>query len=157
MILLPHDFWEVRDTKKKGKGIFAKKDIKKHKLVAQYIGKLIHIKDIDLDTYGQYLMEYDDERTIVPNLQSVGAHLINHSCDPNCWIYKYNRNVFLASMRDILPGEEITIHYLLPPKGISCKDTCSHICNCGEENCSGTMHLSEEDYKTWQKILNSLD
>jgi SET domain-containing protein len=157
MILLPSEFWEVKETKRKGKGVFAKKDIGKHKLVAQYIGKLVHIKDVDLEKYREYLMEYDDERAIVPDVTSIGAHLVNHSCNPNCWIYKYNRNVFLASMRDIAPGEEITIHYLLPPKGISCKDNCEHICNCGESDCTGTMHLSEEDYKTWQKIVTSLD
>jgi uncharacterized protein len=157
MILLPRSHWEVKETKEKGKGVFAKKKIGKHRLVAQYVGKLVHIMDVDLDTYGNYLMEYDDERAIVPNIDSIGAHLINHSCNPNCWIYKYNRNVFLASMKDIAPSEEITIHYLLPPKGASCKEKCDHVCNCGEQNCTGSMHLSEEDYKTWQKILNSLD
>jgi len=39
------------------------------------------------------------------------ARWINHSCDPNCDTYEEDRRIYIRAIRDIQPGEEITINY----------------------------------------------
>jgi uncharacterized protein len=153
MILLPTSVWEIKDTKKKGKGVFAKEKIKSKQLIAQYTGGIVPITEIDIDSYGDYLMHYDDEHAIVPDLSKPGAHVINHSCDPNCWVFPHEKNVFFASIRDIEKGEEITIHYLYHPLSEGCEN-CNHICTCESSLCTGTMHADEELHKWWQSFTS---
>jgi hypothetical protein len=155
MFLIDKNFWEIRETKKKGKGVFARKAISKRIVIGDYVGKLAHINNVDLDAEQNnlYLMNYSDEIGIYPNSKEPGVHLINHSCSPNCFIYKYKDRTLFFALRDIQKGEELTIHYLLPPK-MRCNN-CTHICYCGSKNCTGTMHLSEEKYKIWQDFQNN--
>lgn len=152
MILLPKDFWEVRNTKEKGQGVFAKKDIESRKIIAQYTGYIIPIVDIDLKVYGDYLMSYDENQAIVPNLEKTGAHLLNHSCNPNCWLFPYEKNIFFINIRDIKESEELTIHYLYHPLEDGCEN-CTHICMCGSKNCTGTMHTEKKLYDWWQEYI----
>ncbi len=151
MILLPKSFWEVRNTNGKGNGIFAKKNIESQKIIAQYTGWIVPCTELDLKTYGNYIMQYDNNCAIVPDLKKEGAHLLNHSCDPNCWIFPYKKSLFFVSIRDIKRKEELTIHYLYPPLAEGCKN-CTHVCMCGNKHCTGTMHTDEDLYEWWQKF-----
>jgi SET domain-containing protein len=152
MILLPESSWEIRDTSVKGKGVFAKNNIPRRKIIAQYTGKIVPFIDILLEKYNGYLMQYDDEHAIVPDLEKEGAHLVNHSCDPNCWVFPHEKNIFFVTIRDVEKDEELTIHYLYPPLEEGCEQ-CTHICECGSENCTGTMHTERKLYDWWQKFL----
>ncbi len=63
-----------------------------------------------------------------------GTHYINHSCQPNAFMkILYNHILFIA-LREIEPGEEITIDY----------ETTLHSdrkrCGCGAEGCRGTIN-----------------
>ncbi len=154
MFLLQKDFWEVKKTREKGLGVFAKKEINTGTVIGDYLGKLIKTAEYDLenDKKGLYLMYYTDQLSIYPDLKKPGTHLLNHSCRPNCWIYTYMGHTLFFALRDIKPGEELSISYLLSP-GESC-NPCIHICKCKSKLCTGTMHLSEEKYKKWQKFQN---
>ena len=45
---------------------------------------------------------------------------INHSCAPNCvFSFDEERNVFVRAVTKINPGEEITINYMDPSRGVS--------------------------------------
>ncbi len=153
MIFLDRMYWEVRTTKNKGKGIFAKKTIYKGVVIGDYIGKVLRTRDVDLKKMGDnlYLMYYHDQASIYPNLNKVGIHLINHSCVPNCWIYTLHGHTIFFALRDIEVGDELTISYLLPPKSKLC-NPCSHICFCGNATCNGTFHLSEIKFKKWRNF-----
>lgn len=83
-----------------------------------------------------------------------GPHLINHSCMPNCWIYIFHGHTLFFALRNILPGEELTISYLLSPLDETC-NLCTHDCKCGNRLCTGTMHLSKNKYKKWQKFQDN--
>ena len=137
MFLISEDFWEVRKTENRGLGVFAKKEIAKGTIISDYLGKVIKYIDFDLelDKHGLYLMYYSDEFGIYPDLTKPGPHLINHTCEPNCWIYVYRGHTLFYALRDIKVNEEITINYLLSPD-----DT--HLCLCGSKNCTGFMHPS---------------
>jgi len=153
MFLLSDTYWEIRKTKEKGYGVFAKKEIKTGTVISDYLGKIIDIAEYDLkkDEQGLYLMYLTDQASIYPDLTKPGPHLINHSCRPNCWIYIYHGHTLFFALRKIKPDEELTISYLLSPKDETCKP-CIHDCKCGSKFCTGTMHLSKDKYKSWQKF-----
>jgi SET domain-containing protein len=152
MILLSNDYWEVKNTKRKGRGLFAKKDIAKGTIIGDYLGKIIHPKDAIIDEENFYLMYYHDRAVITPDLEKPGVHLLNHACVPNAWLYTYKGHTLAFSLRKISKKEELTIPYLLSPKDEFC-NPCPHFCRCGNKQCSKTMHLSKEKYSRW-KILN---
>lgn len=156
MFLLNASFWQVKKTKEKGFGVFAKKEIEKGTIIGDYLGKVIKTQeyDFDNDKKGLYLMYYTDQASIYPNLKKPGIHLFNHSCEPNCWIYISKGHTLFYAIRKINTGEELTISYLLSPKGKSC-NPCQHVCKCNSKFCTKTMHLSEEKYKKWQEFQNS--
>ncbi len=151
MILLSDEFWEIRNTKRKGRGVFAKKDISKGTVIGDYVGKVLRPEEAIVDEENFYLMYYHDRVVISPDLEKPGVHLLNHSCVPNCWIYIHKGHTLAFVFRRILKGEELTIPYLLPPINKFC-NPCPHVCHCGNLKCLGTMHLSEEKFKLWRKI-----
>lgn len=153
MILLPPDSWEIKTTEKKGRGIFATKDIPAGTVVGDYIGKVI--KTAEEDTYekdeGLYLMYYHDYASLYPlDIKAPGVHLINHACAPNCWMYTYKGHTLFFTLRHIFAGEELTVSYLLSPD-ITC-DPCTHTCKCEGLICYQTMHLSKERFEIWNEV-----
>ncbi len=157
MFLIDSSCYQVKKTKVKGRGVFAKKVIKSKTIIGEYTGKKVEIEKYDLekDKNGLYLMFLDDKYAIYPDLSKIDIHLINHSCEPNCWIFNHNGHIYFFTLRDIKVGEELTISYLLPPKDDTC-NPCTHNCYCGSKDCTGTMHQSLKDFKNWQKFQESL-
>lgn len=153
MFLLPKNYFQIKETENKGLGVFAKKNINRGAVIGDYLGKVIKISqyNLDQDRKGLFLMFLSDDAAIYPDLKKPGIHLINHSCLPNCWIYSYMGHTLFFAIKDIKKGEELTISYLLSPKTKYC-DPCTHSCKCESKDCAGTMHLSEEKYKLWQKF-----
>lgn len=156
MFLIPQEYWRVAKTPGKGMGVFASKVITAGTIIGDYLGTLINIAEFDLDEdkKGLYLMYYSDEAGIYPDLSKPGIHLLNHSCEPNCWIYIYRRHTLFFALRNILPGEELSISYLLSPKDETCSD-CIHDCKCGSTVCTGTMHITKNKYEAWQEFLKT--
>ncbi len=157
MFFISKDYYQIKKTRKKGLGVFAKKKIKAKMIIGEYTGERIEIEKYDLekDKDGLYLMFLDDKYAIYPDLNTEGIHLFNHSCESNCWILNTSGKVYFFALRDIDMGEELTISYLLPPKDKSCKP-CTHNCYCGSVRCTGTMHQSKEKFKKWQKFQDFL-
>lgn len=155
MFLLKDDYWEIKKTKDKGDGVFSKKEIKAGTVISDYLGKVINIAEYNLekDKKGLYLMFLTDQASIYPDLTKPGPHLFNHSCSPNCWVYIYHGHTLFFALRKIKPDEELTISYLLSPKDDAC-NPCTHNCKCESRLCTGTMHLSVNKYKKWQKFQN---
>lgn len=155
MFLLTNDFWKIKKTKSKGLGVFAKKKIKAGTIIGDYLGKVINIAeyDLDRDKNGLFLMYYSDQAGIYPDTKKPGLHLVNHACRPNCWMYIYHGHILFFARQEIEPDEELTIAYLLSPKDDMC-NPCTHVCMCGSDNCTGTMHLSPDKYKKWQAFQN---
>ena len=63
-----------------------------------------------------------------------GTHYINHSCQPNAFMMSVSGHILFFALRDIQPGEEITVDY----------HTTLHDddkrCTCGAEKCRGTIN-----------------
>jgi len=58
MFLISNDYYKIKNTKNKGRGVFAKKGIKTKTIVGEYTGEKIEIEKYDLekDKEGLYLM-----------------------------------------------------------------------------------------------------
>src|SRR5687768_10758672 len=84
MFLLDASYWEVKTTKEKGRGVFAKKDIAPGIVIADYLGRVIKTAEEDTsEKDGLYLLYYHDYASIYPaDLEAEGFHLVNHSCVP---------------------------------------------------------------------------
>ncbi|MEK7533575.1 MAG: SET domain-containing protein [Patescibacteria group bacterium] len=154
MFLISNDSWNVKRTKEKGCGVFAKKGILAGTVIGDYLGKVVHLADYDPNNEkGMYLMYFTDQAFIYPDITKPGIHLLNHSCRPNCWIYVYHGHMLFFALRNIDAGEELTISYLLSPKDDTC-NPCTHICKCKSAHCTGTMHLPQKKYTMWQQFKN---
>lgn len=158
MFLLDKYSWDVRtrmyldkDTKKKNRGIFAKRDIPAGIVIGDYLGLLIPTaKEDDYENGSEiYLMYYDDNTSIWPDPASVGIHLLNHSCEANCAMYTYHGHTLFFALRKIHKGEEFTIAYQLSPIDDDC-EPCIHACLCKASSCTGTWHMSNEKYDAWR-------
>jgi len=57
---------------------------------------------------------------------------INHSCDPNCYVYSANRQRFVLARHDVAAGEEILVDYSLNAVDGDVWDCC-----CGAPCCRG--------------------
>lgn len=148
MIFLPSNNWEIQKTRKKGRGVFAKKDIEPGTLIGDYLGKVMHPANIESEKGDVYAMYYHDYASILPtNIAASGVHCINHSCTPNAWISIYKGHTLFFALRKIFIGEEITISYLFSPNECA---TCMHECKCESAFCTKTMHLSQDFYEKWR-------
>lgn len=157
MIFLSTKYWQVKKTKNKGHGIFAKITIPKGTVIGDYAGTVVRTKDVDLtqEAENMYLMYYHDQASILPDLTKPGLHLINHSCSPNSWVYTLKGHTLFFALREIKPGEELTIDYLLAPKTKFC-NPCTHSCKCGTKKCRGSFHLSVSKFNVWRAFQDSI-
>lgn len=128
-----------------GKGVFAKKDIKKGELLGIFKGKIIPDTKENLDKYGDFLLPVNYENAmLVKNI----FKYTNHSCDPNCGV---KDGINIIALKDINKGEEVTIDY----------DTLEYDwemdCNCGSPNCRkkvrGYKHLSNALKKKYKGFI----
>ncbi len=150
MFLLSPDYWEVKTTRYKGRGIFATKDIPAGTILGDYLGRVIAAGEEHRYEEGGnfYTMYLSDTASIFPNPQEVGIHFINHSCTPTCWMYIYQGHTLYFALRKIFAGEEITVDYLMDPLDDTCAP-CTDKCRCEELLCRTLMHVSPKLAKAW--------
>lgn len=96
-----------------GLGLFATRPIRKGLRIAQYKGRKLGTKEANkLEARGNlYLYEINSRWTIDGTPRSNIARYFNHSCNPNAEIYDVKHRVFIRTLRNIKPGEEITYDY----------------------------------------------
>ena len=110
----------VRESPIQGKGVFAERSL--------YTGEQIaYFEGYEVDHETAYSLTFGSKR-IEPT--GILKHL-NHSCSPNAWFQERR----LTALREIGPGEEITIDY------IATESTISHHfhCDCMSKNCRGRI------------------
>lgn len=97
---------EIRKTEKYGKGVFAKKDIKKNAMLAIFGGYIMttqeeeklpkKIKDYGVQIHNDFVLGIRDARDIKND-----KTLFNHSCSPNAG---FKGQIFLVAMKNIGGG-----------------------------------------------------
>jgi len=158
MFLISSKFWEVRDSGKKGRGIYVKENIEPGTIIGDYIGTIIPTEKEDEyeEKWGFYSMFYNDKVTIFPDKNEIGIHLFNHSCAPNCAFFSYHGHILFFALRRIFKDEELTVCYLLDPQ-VNEETNQDDTCYCGTPVCRGTMYISLEISKKWEDFVAEID
>jgi SET domain-containing protein len=96
-----------------GLGLFATRPIKKHTRLAEYTGRVLDLDEAEkAERRGnRYLYEVSTHRTIDGTGRRNIARYFNHSCNPNAESIIWRGRVFIKTLRNIKPGEEITYDY----------------------------------------------
>ncbi|BAT83120.1 hypothetical protein LR48_Vigan03g008900 [Vigna angularis] len=135
-----------------GFGIFAKHPHKGGDMVIEYTGELVrppiadrreHFIYNSLVGAGTYMFRIDDERVIDATRAGSIAHLINHSCAPNCYSRVISVNgdehIIIFAKRDIKQWEELTYDY----RFFSIDERLA--CYCGFPKCRGIVNDTEAE------------
>jgi uncharacterized protein len=87
-----------------------------------------------------FLFAIDDDVVIDAAFRGNMARWINHSCEPNCDAVIDDARVFIESVRDIAPGEELTYDYnfILEERHTPSAKR-RYPCICGAPGCRGTI------------------
>ncbi len=140
----------IKDSKIKGKGVFAARNLKKGEtVIAWHPPAIVSKEDIaslsedkqNHTTYagsGKYYVMGSPER------------FVNHSCEPNTYV-KEKKDV---ALKDIKEGEEITTDYSL--NGI---EDWEMECKCGSRNCRKIVYgdFRRLDDKTKKRVKPCLE
>lgn len=135
-----------------GFGIFAKHPHRAGDMVIEYSGELVRPPIADrrerfiynsLVGAGTYMFRIDDERVIDATRAGSIAHLINHSCEPNCYSRVISVNgdehIIIFAKRDIKRWEELTYDY----RFFSIDEQLA--CYCGFPRCRGVVNDIESE------------
>ena len=122
--------YAIKRSASGGLGFFTLVPIKADQKIIEYTGP--HLTQEEADKKGgKYLMTINENRYIDGSPRSNLARYINHSCRPNAKSYRTGSRVWIWSLRQIEPGEEITYDYgedyfnqIIKPLGCRC-DKCS--------------------------------
>lgn len=140
----------VRTSKIHGRGVFAKRPIRKGTKIIEYTGPIISEKEADeigVSTENGHshtmLFQIDKKRVINGNLGG-DARFLNHGCDPNCETEQDGDQIFIKALRAIKQGEELVYDYHLQVPGkITDKEKKEYACFCGSPDCRGTQIAAE--------------
>src|SRR5258708_25679136 len=82
----------------------------------------------------------DAQTSIDAAVGGTEARFINHPCDPNCEAVDDGGRIFIETIRNIRPGEELSYDYPLEREGRWRKEwAVRYACRCGAPNCRGTL------------------
>ncbi|MBI5332311.1 MAG: SET domain-containing protein [Candidatus Aenigmarchaeota archaeon] len=135
---------EIRESPIKGKGIFAKENIKKGEIVAIKNGHILTSDEYNElgKLQREYCLQIDDNFFIGPKTEeeiNENAIFINHSCKPNIG---FDGQVVYVALRDIKSGEELTHDYAMC---FTKRNNYNFSCNCGTDCCRG--NITDNDWK----------
>ena len=127
----------IRKSTINGKGCFATKLFPRGKKIAEYTGE--RISDFEATKRGRNrrilrICYINSRWSLDGSRGGNGTHYINHCCEPNAYMKNLYGHVLFFALRDIQPGEEITVDYeaTLHPD--------SKRCYCGAMSCRGTIN-----------------
>ncbi|HKR22424.1 MAG TPA: SET domain-containing protein-lysine N-methyltransferase [Pyrinomonadaceae bacterium] len=119
-----------------GKGCFATIPFKRRRKIAEYTGEKITNAEARRRAHRKMLRicEMNSRFSLDGSRGGNGTHYINHSCVPNAFMQIIRDHILFFALRDIEPGEEITIDY---EQTLHDDDK---RCICGTETCRGTIN-----------------
>ncbi|MBU0690989.1 SET domain-containing protein-lysine N-methyltransferase [bacterium] len=142
------DLYSVRNSSIQGKGVFAKKRIRKGTRLIEYRGERIPVgeaderyEDDENKTHHHTFLFSVDERTVIDAaVNGNNARWINHSCDPNCEAVEEEGRIWIEAKKNIQPGQELSYNYQLDREGrFEKKFWQLYECRCGASNCRKIM------------------
>jgi histone-lysine N-methyltransferase SETD2 len=140
---------EVFDAGLKGQGLRCLEDIKAGEIVCEYTGRAV--KESKLK---QLFRRYQFDRRLYIMGLGYGVYLdarhkgglaryVNHSCQPNCRVDRWNVKGILravvVALHDVPAGTELTFDYQWERK----RGRAPTKCHCGSANCRGTLEVKK--------------
>ena len=126
----------VKNSPINGKGCFARFRFERRRKIADYTGERISTAEAKRRAHRRLLRicAIDSRWSLDGSRGGNGTHYINHSCEPNSFMKILYGHIQFYALRDIRPGEEITIDY----QATLHSDT--KRCYCGAKTCRGTIN-----------------
>ena len=120
----------VGRSKIDGRGCFAARRFRKWEKIAELTGERVSRVEAARRMRGRrrlHICAIDSYWGIDGSRGGNGSQFVNHSCRPNSFVRILHGHVIFFALRDIEPGEEITMNYRDP----------NHppVCRCGAANC----------------------
>ena len=127
---------EIKKSVIDGRGCFSKVMFKRGRKIAEYTGERISNAEANRRAQRRRLRicAINNRWSLDGSKGGNGTHYINHSCEPNSYMKILYGHILFLALRDIQPGEEITIDYesTLHPN--------SKRCTCGAPLCRTTIN-----------------
>ncbi len=123
-----------------GRGCFAGTPILAGTRVIEYVGQKISKAESlkRCSENNEYIFTLNEREDLDGKVEWNPARLINHSCAPNCEAELTDDRIWIVTLRDIAPGEEVTFNY-----GFDLEDYRNHPCRCGAADCVGYIVAEE--------------
>ena len=141
---------------RRGRGLYATKDIKEGTKIINYVGKIISNKKVEEsekfnNSKPIYLFTLNKKYTLDGDFSWNTAGLINHSCNPNAQYDGKGLKIWITTIKDIKKGEEFTCDY-----GFSFDaDYKQFPCKCSAKNCCGYIIREESRWRINKKFAMS--
>jgi SET domain-containing protein len=139
--------FEIRPSPMQGLGAFATRRIPAGTRLIEYAGERLTPEQADAryhdgvdERHHTYLFAIDGDIVIDAAVDGNDARFINHSCDPNCDAIVEDGRIWIETIRDVAPGEELAYDYayVLDERHTPAAKR-RYPCNCGAANCRGTI------------------
>lgn len=139
--------FEIRRSPIQGLGAFATGPIAAGTRLIEYAGERLtpeqaeaRYPDVDGERHHSYLFAIDDDVVIDAAVDGNDARFINHSCRPNCDAVVEDGRIWIDTLLDIEPGEELAYDYAYALKERHTPAAKRRYpCNCGSPNCRRTI------------------
>jgi SET domain-containing protein len=127
----------VRPSPIDGRGCFATIVFRKGRKIAEYAGERISRAEVARRARGRRKLRIcavNSYWSLDGSRGGNGTHYINHSCTPNSYMRITHGHILFMALRDIQPGEEITLDY------VSTLHSNDKRCRCQAPTCRGTIN-----------------
>lgn len=130
-----------------GLGAFATRHIPAGLQLIEYTGERLtpseaeaRYPEVEGERHHTYLFAIDDRVVVDAAVGGNEARFINHSCAPNCDAVIEDGEIWIETLRDIFPGEELAYDYayVLAERHTRAARK-RYPCNCGAAMCRGTI------------------
>lgn len=127
----------VGKSKIDGRGCFAARSFRKWEKIAELEGERVSRVEAARRMRGKrrlHICAIDSYWGIDGSRGGNGSQFVNHSCRPNSFVRILRGHVIFFALRDIAPGEEITLDY------VESYHPDDYGCRCGAPGCRGTIN-----------------
>jgi SET domain-containing protein len=128
----------VGKSKIDGRGCFATVRFKKGRKIVELVGERVSRVEAARRMRGKrrlHICGINSYWGIDSSRGGNGSQFVNHSCQPNAFIRIIHEHILFFALRDIEPGEEITLDY------VESYHPDTKGCRCGVKDCRGTINL----------------
>jgi histone-lysine N-methyltransferase SETD1 len=133
---------EVRQSKIDGRGCYATVRFAKGKKIVELEGERVSRVEAARRMRGKrrlHICAINSYWGIDGSRGGNGSQFVNHSCQPNSFVRIIKEHVIFFALRDIEPGEEITLDY------VESYHPDTKGCRCGAPGCRGTINLIKKN------------